>query len=118
MDRAQSSSCCCFISRRLLFMDPTKAIVNWCGWQDVCCSHSCWAWRLQGTLALGSESLLRHDSGNQHLERSSMGGKCAKETAAGWDRDGDTHSVAIFRAARVPDPCVHFCIRRDARVFI
>src|SRR5438093_10163594 len=35
------------------------------------------------SLALGSESLLRHDSGNQHLERSSMGGKCAKETAAG-----------------------------------
>src|SRR5207244_3856072 len=28
------------------------------------------------------------------------------------------HAVKIFRAARVPDPRVHFCIRRDARVFI
>src|SRR5436305_10809886 len=58
------------------------------------------------------------DSGNQHPERSSMGGKCAKETAAGRNRDGDTHAVKIFRAARVPDPCVHFCLRRHARVFI
>src|SRR6266496_2703284 len=62
--------------------------------------------------ALGPESLLRDNCGYQHPERSSKGGKCAKETAAGRNRDGDTHAVKIFRAARVPDPRVHFCTRR------
>src|SRR5437660_8677274 len=62
------------------------------------------------SLALGPESVLRDNRGYQHPERSSMGRKCAKETAAGRNRDGDTHAVKIFRAARVPDPCVHFCV--------
>ena len=69
-------------------------------------------------VAVGPEGIFCHHGGHQHPERNSVDGKWDQGAASWRHRDGHAHRLPFFYAARVPDSGIHFCVCRDACLFV